>query len=367
MMTLGRRVAQAREDAGMTQDGLGKAVDLERTAISRLESGDRKLNVPELVRIATALKRPLAFFVAEPIPSVLSRRQEKSDSHDSTHHLELELEQFAADVRMLLTRDLLTAATERLTIETPRDHSAAEAAASQVRKLAGLDSGPIDDLGQMVEDLGLYVLGVPFGENGPDGACVEVEADSTAVGAAVINADAPSGRRRMTVAHELGHWVFGDAYDAKATPHAEQMIRSFAIHLLAPRAGVTGAWRERASWSVRDRALFIAADFRISWSAAISQLRNLGLVDYEEYGALSRAEPRLGDYLRLRLTWPNETNGLTLSRGFVAAVLSGYATRRVTESRAIELLRGTVTRDELPERPEFSREDLRRSFQGHSA
>lgn len=34
---LGRRIAQAREDAGMTQDGLGRAVELDRSAISRLE------------------------------------------------------------------------------------------------------------------------------------------------------------------------------------------------------------------------------------------------------------------------------------------------------------------------------------------
>lgn len=50
-VALGRHVAQAREDVGLTQEDLGRAVNLDRSAISLLEKGDRKLNVPELVEI----------------------------------------------------------------------------------------------------------------------------------------------------------------------------------------------------------------------------------------------------------------------------------------------------------------------------
>ena len=53
---LGKRIADARELAGMTQAELGAAVALDRTAISRLEKGERKLNVTELVSIAQAVE-----------------------------------------------------------------------------------------------------------------------------------------------------------------------------------------------------------------------------------------------------------------------------------------------------------------------
>ena len=54
-LLLGQRIAQAREVLGMTQDGLGRAVGLDRSAISRLENGERKLNVPELVQISAVV------------------------------------------------------------------------------------------------------------------------------------------------------------------------------------------------------------------------------------------------------------------------------------------------------------------------
>ena len=67
-LSLGRRVAQAREDAGMTQEDLGRAVNLDRSAISRLEKGDRKLNVPELVEIAAVVGRPARLLRLRPGP-----------------------------------------------------------------------------------------------------------------------------------------------------------------------------------------------------------------------------------------------------------------------------------------------------------
>lgn len=364
MVTLGRRIARAREDAAMTQDGLGTAVDLERSAISRLESGERKLNVPELVRIAAALKRPLSFFVEEPIPAVVSRRTDLTDEHTSTRQLDYELEMFAADLRGLVSRGLLPA-PQRFSVTTPQDLNGAETAARKLRQYLKLGSAPIEKLSSVAERVGLFMYVVPIGSGGPDGACVEVEAGGVTVGAAVINADTPSGRRRMTFAHELGHWVFGDAYDSSASAETETLIRAFAIHLLAPREGVLTAWNEKNSWPVRDRVLFIAAQFRISWTAASAQARNLHLIDHAEFESLQRNEPRTGDYMRLELDWERESVGVTLSRGYVAAVIEAYGNGRLTQSRTLELLRGTIEAVDLPAVADASLDDLRSSFLGH--
>jgi len=364
MVTLGGRIARAREDAEMTQEGLGTAVELERSAISRLESGERKLNVPELVRIAAALNRPLSFFVEEPVPAVVSRRTDLTDEHTSTRQLDYELEMFASDLRGLVSRGLLTAPA-RFSVATPRDLGGAESAARKLRQYLKLGSAPIEKLSAVAERVGLFMYVAPIGKGGPDGACVEVEAGDTTVGAAVINADTPSGRRRMTFAHELGHWVFGDAYDSSASPETETLIRAFAIHLLAPREGVLAAWNDKGSWPMRDRVLFVAARFRISWTAASAQARNLQLIDHTEFESLQRNEPRTGDYMRLELDWERESIGATLSRGYVAAVLEAYNNGQLTQSRTLELLRGTIGPSDLPELPGASLDDLRSSFQGH--
>lgn len=359
---LGKRIADARELAGMTQAELGAAVELDRTAISRLEKGERKLNVTELVSIAQAVERPLAFFMAEPVAAVVSRRRDQALAHETTRLLDVELQQFATDVRTLLTMGLLNGAERSARV--PRTHEEAEGAAARCRDQLELGSDPIEDLGAACEQLGLFTYGAPLGPDQADGGCVEVETETAIVGAAVINGDAPAGRRRMTLAHELGHWLFGDAYDSASSMDSERMINSFAIHLLAPRAGVDRVWQEHSAWPLRDRALATGAHFRVSWSANVAQLRNLDLITYREYDTLRAAEPRRGDFLRLGVRFVHELSQPYLSPRFTAAVMDAYATGRLTADRALEFTRGMLDVDDLPEQI-ATMDDLRSAFAGH--
>lgn len=362
---LGQRLTQAREDAGMTQDGLGRAVGLDRTAISRLETGERKLSVPELVTIANALGRPLSHFVDEPVPAIVSRRRDAMHAHDTTRALDTELGQFAADVRTLLDLKLLAPTERTAESRTPRDHDEAESMAATLRSSLGLGNDPVGDLDAACERLGLYTFSTPLGQGGPDGGCVEVSASPETLGAAVINGDAPAGRRRMTLAHELGHWLSGDAYDSQASPESEKLINSFAIHFLAPRAGVNTVWNQHVDWRTRDRALAVGASFRLSWSATIGHLRNVNIISRDDHRTLSEDEPRSGDYLRLRLSWVDELASPYISPGFAAACVNGYISGRLTSDRTMELLRETLAESDLPRQNAPSLDDLRSAFTGH--
>lgn len=363
-VVLGQRLSEARDLAGMTQESVARAVGLDRSAIVLLEKGERNLKVPELVEIAQVLGRPLSYFVEPPVPAAVSRRSAPHTLHDSTRALDIEIDQLATDVRGLVSLGLLTPIARDESAHTPRNHPEAESAAAAFRRQAALGSGPIEDLGRACESFGLVTFAAHLGESGPDGGCVEVDADDDAVGVAVVNGDAGSGRRRMTLAHELGHWLFGDAYDTQASLDNEQMINSFAIHFLAPRAGVTKVWAEHNDLPLRDRALAVGVAFRLSWSATISQLRNVELISHEERERLSTSEPRSGDYLRLGLSWADELESPYLSPGFIAACLQGYTLSKLTEARTLELLRGLLSADDLPTL-ESSIDSFRRSFEGH--
>ena len=279
----------------MTQDGLGQAVGLDRTAITRLEKGERKLSVPELVEIAEAVGRPLSFFVSTPVPAVVSRRHDTAHAHETTRALDTELDIFASDIRTLLELKLMVPVPRPPGARIPKDHVAAEKMAQDVRSGLNVGTDPIQDLSEACQQLGLYAFSAPLGTGGPDGGCVEVSDAPATLGAAVINGDAPPGRRRMTLAHELGHWLCGDAYDLQASPDSERMINSFAIHFLAPRAGIHAVWSSHTDWPIRDRALAVGASFRLSWSAIIGQLRNVDLISQDEHRTLSENDPRAGD------------------------------------------------------------------------
>lgn len=365
-VVLGQRLSEARDLAGMTQESVAREVGLDRTAIVHLEKGERNLRVPELVKIAQVLGRPLSYFVEPPVPAAVSRRSAPHTAHDSTRALNVEIDQFAADVRGLMEQGLVKPLARDELARVPRSHEEAERTASKFRGEIGVETRPIEDLGRSCEAFGLYTLATSLGESGPDGGCVEVEAKGGAVGVAVINGDAAAGRRRMTLAHELGHWLFGDAYDTGASLDSERMINSFAIHFLAPRAGVTRIWSEHLDWSLRDRALAVGVAFRLSWSAAISHLCNLSLISFSQREGLSTSEPRSGDYLRLGLAWTEELRSPYLSPGFTAACLTGYTSFQLTQSRVLELLRGSLRAEDLPVVEPLPMGAFRRSFEGHT-
>ena len=72
---LGRRIAQERKRAGLTQEQLAAALGLERTAVTRIEQGSQGLDTLQLSAIAEALGRPpIAFFEAEDEPLELLLR-----------------------------------------------------------------------------------------------------------------------------------------------------------------------------------------------------------------------------------------------------------------------------------------------------
>jgi transcriptional regulator with XRE-family HTH domain/Zn-dependent peptidase ImmA (M78 family) len=366
---LGERIARAREVVGRTQGSLGKTLGLDRSAVSRIERGDRKVSVTELLAIAETLGRPLAFFVAEPVPAVVNRRRDGEHAHESNVLLDEELRSFSSDVQELLDMGIVDAVhRESLAVRSLHTHSDAEQAAVSVRERTDVGrSAAIPDLGQFCELLGLVTFAAALTPEGPDGGCVEVGTEGAQLGVALINGQAPSGRRRMTLAHELGHWLTGDAYDHEASIETEQMLNSFAIHLLAPRAGVSGVWTRHKDWSKRDRAIAVGAEFRLSWSAVIGQLRNLELITMTDYAVLSGNVPRQGEFAKLELVRRDEPAAPYLSPGFVSKVLRAYTTEELTAERTLELLRGTINDDDLPPRDSMTIENFRESFAGHGS
>ncbi|MGV0636026.1 XRE family transcriptional regulator [Mycolicibacillus trivialis] len=342
---LGERITEARKSLDLTQEHLANRVGIDRTALGLIEKGKRKVSAIELVDLAAALETPLAWFVRTPVPAVISRRSESGPTHESTARLDRELELFAGDVASLVTTGVIEDVVDRRTWDAPRSHGDCERIAGEVRALLDIGSGPLYDLAGAAEQFGMYSCSLSLGDGGADGALVEVTEGSAAV---VIDGDARLGRRRMSLAHELGHWLFGDAYDAAASD-AERLINSFAAHLLAPRAGITKLWHTNRNDSVRDRTIRIAGTYRMSWSAVIAHLRSLGQITDDEFRSMDGRNPVVGEFDRLQLPrFRDELCAPSVSPRMTAAVLDAYVDRRMTKARAVELLRGALGTEDLP-------------------
>lgn len=57
------RLRRAREETGLTQVEVAKRVKRPQSFVSKIESGERRVDVVELVEIARIYGKPLGFFV----------------------------------------------------------------------------------------------------------------------------------------------------------------------------------------------------------------------------------------------------------------------------------------------------------------
>lgn len=347
--TLGGRIAEARKARDLTQEHLATSVGIDRSALGLIEKGKRKVSAVELVDLAAALDTPLAWFVREPVAAVISRRSEAGPSHEVTARLDQALELFAGDVAELLADGVVEAVVDRPTWPVPRSEDDAEVLAGKVRDHLGLGSEPVLGLAGVAERFGLYSCVLGFGDRGADGALVEV-ADGAAV--AIIDGDARPGRRRMSLAHELGHWLFGDSYDSNTTADTEALITAFAAHFLAPRAGVAQLWRNFPSDTVRNKAIRVADAYRMSWSAVLTHLRNLGLITEEQWRVEYQRRPVTGEFTHLQLELrlaEEELRAPSVSPKLASAIVDAYVDLRISAERTVELLRGQLDAGELPQ------------------
>ncbi|XVQ09359.1 helix-turn-helix domain-containing protein [Spirillospora sp. CA-255316] len=361
-LEVGARVAAARRARGLSQDGLAGALDLDRTAVTKIESGRRQVNSLELVRLAEVLERPLQWFVSNPPDSIVSRRAAIADQR-SDRNSDQAIEDIARDLAVLVSVRVLAPNEAKASLRAigPGEPTwAVENSASKARSLLGVDSSsPVHDLADLVERVGLFAYSLPLGEASADGAYAEVDG----VGVAVINGNLDSGRRRSTLAHELGHHLFGDAYSidwGADTSTTERAIDAFAINLLLPRAGAVPRWSDlRKSCTLRQAAIILSAEYRVSWTASLRQLRSFELISQPEYKLLDSSSPTRADYLECSLRVTEELQPPYIPTGVSAAAIRAYRSHRLSAERVIEMLGGQIAIDDLPVRDEIPLEALR--------
>lgn len=349
MEAVGQRVAAARSAGGLTQAQVADRAGLERSALAKIERGQRQLSAVELARLAGVLSRSLDWFVRQSPPAVVSRRGESTKT-GAQAQVDALIDQAARDVELLQELGLLRPA-ERPDRRLPPSLDAAADEARRVREQLAAGDEPLPDLLSVAEVLGLYGFSLAVDADAFDGAYVTLDG----AGVALVNGLHPSGRRRFTLAHELGHHLFADAYatdwvlwESGAEP--ERLINAFAVHLLLPASAVHRRWRELdGRRDARSAAITLGVEYRSSWSSLCLHLRNCGVVDQKERGRLLAAPPRRAEYLELSRFPVEELQPPAVAPGFAKAVLAGYRSTRLGTTRTVELLRGTVTAEDLPD------------------
>lgn len=337
---LGHRIREVRLAVGMTQGELAKGAGIDRTAEAKIESGSRKVSAFELVRIARALRVGVGDLMATPAPDVLAARssldEDSSDSDRERARAEFELDGMWRNLEQLRSLGQIDPVRFEFGGRGLRDEEDAQALARDARAHLGIGEEPIGAISDALSRFGLWVRTTQEQEN-IDGLSMTPE---SGFGVAVIKEGLPPGRRRTTAAHELGHHLSADTYEASfhmvGDDDREHLIDVFAAEFLFP-AKIIKMEKEID----RDGLIGLAYAYRVSWMLAIAQSRRVGIAP-EQIDAEPR--PTREDFLRVTGATPVEDlQAPGLARAWIRACVKARDADQITFLRANEIALGALS------------------------
>ena len=346
---LGVRIAQARNDLGLTQAECAARADLERSALAKIETGARRVGAVELARLADALEMRVEWFFDDAPLAVVSRRNAAEPGAPSPEMDRL-TERLGREVEFLQSLGELSMPANPATA-LPATPEEAEDVAAEARRRLGYGVGePATYLARRVAGIGLLAFSVALGDHGADGGSILLGSG----GVAVVNGSRNVGRRRLTLAHELGHYVLADEYstdwDIFSEPsRTESLIDRFARAVLLPAPALADRWE--GGDSTRTAAVQIASEFRVDMTTLARRLDELDLASPGETATVRATRTRRADILEFDLVVGHELDPPELPDVYVKAVLAAYRREEISAARALGLLLETWTEEDLPELP----------------
>lgn len=356
---LGSRIAEARHRAGLTQQQCADKAGLNRSSLAKIETGARRTTVIELSDIADALEMRMEWLMEQAPPAIVSRRN-ALDPGKPSPKIDLAVERAAREVEFLRTLDGEPDLLYSPMLDMPTTQSGIEDCSQEARKLLGYGpEEPATGLEAHAAEIGLLVFVLPLGDGTADGASVLLAVG----GVAVVNGSKRFGRRRITLAHELGHYLFADEYSIdwqvadEQADEREARIDSFARALLLPEESMRALWPASPDEeNLRLAAVTIASKFQVDMATLAQRLRETGLATPEQIAQVRSFRTTRADIVDFELVVPPAPQELTtpeLPRLYEKAVLNAYRKDMISPARAIEFLLDTWVEADLPDPPQL--------------
>lgn len=360
---IGQRIAEARGRARLTQAELATTVSIDRSSLAKIEKGARRVTALELARIADAVNARIEWFVQEAPPSIVSRRN-LQDPGAPSPAMDDFIERVARNVEFATAQDSPFVLDSPAPLDHPGSADEAENAASRARELLGFEpSAPALELAECASRVGLLIFAFDLGADSADGACMLLQHG----GIALVNGTLHVGRRRLTAAHELGHYLFADEFtvdwqvaEDAGSDQREARLDRFARAVLLPATGITREWMslQESGDDLRVAAVKIASRFRVDMSTLARRLLELNMIDAAAADQVRSVRTRKADIVEFNLVNSDELATPCLPRAYIESVLRLYRAETVSAARATDLLLDTWDEDDLPPLPNLPHEAI---------
>ncbi len=271
MSGIGEVLETARRARGLTQEALADAADVTQAALSRYEHDLRTPEPEVLTRLAAALGVT---------PDLLTRGGRMEGGIAVGAHMRRRATAKATVWRELEARlNMLRLHTARLMddvdMHTDRQVPTFDpadvppsAAARMLRTQWRIPVGPIHSLAAWLDAAGVLVEQ----DFGPAARVDGLSQWSGAYPIVLVNSAAPPDRKRLTLAHELGHLVLHTSY---VDEHVEDQANEFAAELLMPADEIRPMVRQRLTLP---RLVELKRYWGVSIQAIVERAYRLGVL-----------------------------------------------------------------------------------------
>ncbi|MBI2301090.1 MAG: helix-turn-helix domain-containing protein [Armatimonadetes bacterium] len=328
---LGARLRAARLRLGLTQEELAARVGgLTKAAVSNYECGKRMPEAGLLRRLARELGvRPASELLREPVVTVewLAYRSTVLGAK-TLSALEAELaDRVDACLRV---HQLVSGGPEPWCAIPPREVSSAdeaEVAAGELRAAWGLGIEPVHGLVPLVERRGTVVIefGGPPGFDGLSGWT------SAGTPVVVLEQASPPERRRLSLAHELGHLLAPTA-PGLAGKAAERLAFRFGASLIVPAAAARRELGTRRTRLSLDELVPLKRLYGLSVAGWVRRAWDVGIIGDRAYRSANIELRSTGLHRSEAQVYPYE--GLEHPEGFRHLVARALAEGLVSDAWA---------------------------------
>ena len=248
---LGRRLNEAREACGLTQENVGRQFNLSRSTIAQMELGNRAVTSLELDRLAFLYGKDIRDFLSEEVVegdvmTVLFRAHPELRNDEpmmDALRRTLAIGRGLSSLEELLEveRDVLVPAVYPMKAPKTRWEAIQQGTgvAPEERRRLDLGDDPIQDIAEVMESGGVRTGEVPLSE---DISGLTVDGPDVGI-LVVVNKEHPRIRQRFSFAHEYAHVLLDRDRPTVSRASEREDLRevranAFAAAFLMPEEGV---------------------------------------------------------------------------------------------------------------------------------
>lgn len=249
---LARRLRQAREQAGVSQQGAADAIGVHRTAITQMEGGNRAVTTLELSRLATLYGRAITWFLSEQQDQgedLLVALHRAAPGLDTAPETRQQVDRCVALCKEGVSLEAALGQGPRLgppSYAEPVPQNAWDAIAQggriaeEERRRLNLGARPIDDIVSLINEQGVWASGADL-----PGSMSGLFLHHPSIGQAIlVNSSHVRARQRFSFAHEYAHALLDRerTVTVSSTDNAADLVEkranAFAAAFLLPKEGV---------------------------------------------------------------------------------------------------------------------------------